>query len=348
LPRDDYASAGVDLAKVSSIHASLAASLSSTFAARKGKLGEPVMPIGHYAGLVDIGGGTLLALHTDGVGTKVLVAEAMKKFDTVGIDCIAMTVNDLVCMGCEPVAVLDYIALERENPSLVREIAKGLVRGAKEAGVAIVGGETAVMGDVVKGVGGDGFDLVSMGVGLVKRERLVDGSAIREGDAIVGVKSTGLHSNGYTLARKVLLRRRSVGDRVEELGETIGEAMLRPTRIYVKPALEMLSRCEVHGIGHITGGAFTKLTRLVGRRDLGFALDKLPSVPIFSLLQREGRISDAEMYKTFNMGVGLCVVAPPSEVEGVISCFEKRRMGANKIGALRRGRGVVVGRTRIA
>jgi len=343
LTADAYARAGVDLAKVSSIRSSLAKDLASTFSTRKGKLGRPVIPIGHYAGLIDIGGKKLLAMHTDGVGTKVLVAQAMHRFDTVGIDCIAMTVNDLVCVGSEPLAILDYIALEMEDPILVQELAKGLVKGAREAGVAIVGGETAVMGDTVKG-----FDLVSMGVGWVERKRLIDGSAIRAGDAIIGVGSTGLHSNGYTLARRVLLRERNVTDKVDELGETVGEAMLRPTRIYVKPTLEALSKSEVHGIAHITGGAFAKLTRLVAKRNLEFAIEKLPRIPLFALLQSEGRLSDAEMYRTFNMGIGLCVVAPGSEVEGIVSCFKKRRMYASQIGTVRRGSGVVVGGVRIA
>jgi phosphoribosylformylglycinamidine cyclo-ligase len=348
--RDAYARAGVDLAKVRSIQKSVATLMSSTFQVRRGKFGEPAIRIGHYAGLIDIGGGRLLAMHTDGVGTKVLIAQEMHKFDTVGIDCVAMTVNDLICLGSEPVALLDYMALQNENDVLVGELSRGLVVGAKEAEVAIVGGETAIVGDLLKGIGGSGFDLVSMGVGVVKSGSLIDGSAVREGDAVVGIASSGLHSNGYTLARRIV-RGHSLNEGVEELGETIGEALLRPTRIYVKPTLEAVRRREVHGIAHITGGGFTKLTRLVGARKLQFDLNGLDSdtaPPIFGFLQREGRVSDAEMYKTFNVGVGLCVVTQRAEVEGVVRDYKKRGFDSRQIGVMRRGEGVLVGTKRIA
>ena len=273
---DAYARAGVDLAKVRSIQGSIAGTFSSTFEARRGKFGEPAIGIGHYAGLIDIGGQRLLAMHTDGVGTKVLVAQEMRKFDTIGIDCVAMTVNDLICVGSEPVALLDYIALEKEDDELVAQLSRGLVTGANDARVAIVGGETAIVGDLLKGIDGYGFDLVSMGVGVVKKGSLIDGSAIREGDAVVGIGSSGLHSNGYTLARRIV-RGRNLDEEVEELGETIGEALLKPTKIYVEPTLDAVRRREVHGIAHITGGAFTKLTRLVGARKLQFSLNDLES-----------------------------------------------------------------------
>ncbi len=349
--RDAYARAGVDIAKVRSIQKSAGALLSSTFRARRGKFGEPAIAIGHYAGLIDIGGGKLLAMHTDGVGTKVLVAQEMRKFDTVGIDCVAMTVNDLICLGSEPVALLDYIALESENDGLVRELSRGLVKAAEEAGAAIVGGETAILGDLLKGFSGYGFDLVSMGVGVVEKGSVVDGSAIREGDAVVGVSSSGLHSNGYTLARRIV-RGRSLHEAVDELGETIGEALLRPTSIYVKPTLEAVRRREVHGIAHVTGGAFTKLTRLLGGRRLRFDLDDIATAvgapPIFGFLQREGHLTDVEMYRTFNMGVGLCLVCPPSEVQALERDYERAGFSSRQIGVMRSGEGVVVGKRRIA
>ncbi|HEV2390530.1 MAG TPA: phosphoribosylformylglycinamidine cyclo-ligase, partial [Nitrososphaerales archaeon] len=234
--QDAYARAGVDLAKVRTIQRSLAELMSPTFDTRRGKFGEPAIGIGHYAGLIDIGGNRLLAMHTDGVGTKVLVAQEMRKFDTVGIDCVAMTVNDLICLGAEPVALLDYLALERENDELVSQLSRGLVAGATDAGAAIVGGETAVVGDLLRGVDGYGFDLVSMGVGVVRKSKLIDGGAIREGDSVVGIASSGLHSNGYTLARRIV-NGKNPDEQVEELGETIGEALLKPTKIYVKPTL---------------------------------------------------------------------------------------------------------------
>jgi phosphoribosylformylglycinamidine cyclo-ligase len=347
---DAYARAGVDVAKVRTIQASLADLLSSTFESRRGKFGEPAIGIGHYAGLIDIGGDRLLAMHTDGVGTKVLVAQEMRKFDTVGIDCVAMTVNDLICLGAEPAALLDYIALEKEDDDLVAQLSRGLVTGAEEARVAIVGGETAIVGDLLKGIGGYGFDLVSMGVGVVKRGALIDGRKVREGDIVLGMASSGLHSNGYTLARRIVSGK-NMDEELEELGESIGDALLKPTRIYVRPTLHAMRRREVHGIAHITGGAFAKLPRLVGARKLRFALSRLEgeSTPsIFGFLKREGGLSDEEMYRTFNMGVGLCIVTPKSEAEAVLRDYQRSGFEGRQIGKVERGEGVFVGTRRIA
>jgi phosphoribosylformylglycinamidine cyclo-ligase len=340
--RDPYAEAGVDVAKVREIQSSIAGALASTFSLRDGKIGQPLLKIGHYAGLIDIGHGDALALHTDGVGTKVLVAEALKRFDTVGIDCVAMTVNDLICVGAEPIALLDYIALQKEDDHLVSELTKGLVEGAKQASAPIVGGETAIMGNV------KGFDLVSMGVGIVKKDRVLDGSLVSAGDRVIGVASSGLHSNGFTLARKVLLSGRPAGEWAEELGATLGGAMLTPTLIYVKPVLAILKRREVHGVAHVTGGSFTKLKRLLGGRKLEFALENRPAPAIFGMIQREGRLSKKEMYSTFNMGVGLCVCAPESEEGAIISTFKRMGFDAFDFGVVRRGSGVLVGKTRLA
>jgi phosphoribosylformylglycinamidine cyclo-ligase len=347
---DAYARAGVDVAKVRTIQASLADLLSSTFESRRGKFGEPAIGIGHYAGLIDIGGDRLLAMHTDGVGTKVLVAQEMRKFDTVGIDCVAMTVNDLICLGAEPAALLDYIALEKEDDDLVAQLSRGLVTGAEEARVAIVGGETAIVGDLLKGIGGYGFDLVSMGVGVVKRGALIDGRKVREGDIVLGMASSGLHSNGYTLARRIVSGK-NMDEELEELGESIGDALLKPTRIYVRPTLHAMRRREVHGIAHITGGAFAKLPRLVGARKLRFALSRLEgesTPPIFGFLKREGSLSDEEMYRTFNMGVGLCIVTPKSEAEAVLRDYQRSGFEGRQIGKVERGEGVFVGTRRIA
>jgi phosphoribosylformylglycinamidine cyclo-ligase len=339
--RDAYARAGVDVARVREIQDSVAAVLGTTFDLRGAGFGRPLMKIGHYAGLIDIGHGEALALHTDGVGTKVLVAIKLKRYDTVGIDCVAMTANDLICVGAEPAALLDYIALEKEDDHLVLELTKGLVEGAKQASAPIVGGETAIMENV------KGFDLVSMGVGVVRKDRILDGSSIVDGDRVIGIASSGLHSNGYTLARKVLLAKRSPGEWVPELGTSIGDAMLTPTLVYVGPALEVLKEREVHGLAHITGGAFTKLTRLVGRRKLEFALIDRAAPPIFGLIRKEGGLSKKEMYRTFNMGVGLCVCAPESEEDAIIRAFQRRGFDAFDFGEVRLGSGVLVGKTRL-
>ena len=280
-------------------------------------------------------------MHTDGVGSKVLIAQEMGKFDTVGIDCVAVTVNDLVCLGSEPVALLDYIALEQEDDALVGELAKGLVEGARTASVAIVGGETAILGDMTKGIKGRGFDLVSMGVGLVKTDSIIDGSAIVEGDRILGVASSGLHSNGFTLARKVL-RKHSLRENVGELGSNIGSALLVPTSIYVKPVLEAARKAELHGIAHITGGAFSKLVRLVGDGRLMFDIVLPPPPAIFGYLSREGDVSEREMYRTFNMGVGMCLCLPESEMAKVGRIFRSAGFSTFPLGTVMRGRGVRV------
>jgi phosphoribosylformylglycinamidine cyclo-ligase len=214
---------------------------------------------------------------------------------------------------------------------------KGLVAGAKESATSIVGGETAIMGDVIRG-----FDLVSMGVGLVDRGRVLDGSKLAEGDRVVGVASSGLHSNGYTLARKVLLKHHALDERVPALGRTLGDALLAPTRIYVKPALEAMEGHDVHAIGHITGGSFSKLERLAGGSGLGFDLTLPPAPPIFEMIQREGRLSSHDMLSTFNMGIGLCVCAPAAQAEKIARLFRKRGFPASDIGRVSRKRGVRV------
>lgn len=347
MDESSYAKAGVDVRKVSAIHRSMAKALASTHGLRDGRFGRPLIPIGHYAGLIDIGNGNALALHADGVGTKVVVAQLMEKFDTVGIDCVAMTVNDLACLGCEPVAMLDYITLQREDDELVSEVVEGLVEGAKQASVAIVGGETAVMGEVVRGVKGRGFDLAGMGVGLVSRRSVIDGSRIEAGDSVVGVASSGLHSNGFTLARKVLLRRHRVTDEIPGLDKTLGDELLEPTVIYTKGVERVLAKCDVHGIGHITGGGLTKLARLVGNRNLGFRLGDPRPQKIFRVIQKEGGISEREMLRTFNMGVGLCVVLGNEQADDAIGTFSRLGCSAFEFGRAVKGSGITVDGTRL-
>jgi phosphoribosylformylglycinamidine cyclo-ligase len=338
----------VDVGKVRDLQRFMVSALGGTFHTRKTGAGAPLIEIGHYSGMVDLGGNMALTLHTDGVGTKVLVAQSMGRYDTVGIDCVAMTVNDLICLGSEPIALLDYLALEREDDRIVKEIMNGLIAGAEEASVPIVGGETAILGEMIRGIEGHGFDLASMGVGIVEKDMVVDGSAIRAGDAIVGLRSSGLHSNGYTLARKVLTKRHSLKEFIPRLDRTLGDELLTPTKIYVRPVLRLLSRVEVHGLAHITGGAFTKLARLTGRRDLSFRLEQVKPLPVFGMLAEEGRLSTEDMYSTFNMGVGFCVILSPSQAEEAIRVCRRNGFEASAIGTIGRGRGVYVGKERLA
>ncbi len=343
-----YGEAGVDVSRIRQSQRDIAALLRGTFKNRVGKTGSVLGEIGHYAGLIDIGGGSALALHVDGVGTKVLVAQMMNRFDTIGVDCVAMNVNDVICVGAEPVAFVDYIALEKMDEDLVRELMKGLISGADEASVAVVGGETAVMPNVIEGVGDKAFDLAGMVAGVVSKQRVITGNRVREGDVIVGVESSGLHSNGYSLARKVLLSKYGVDECVEGLEESLGEELLKPTRIYVKPVMEVLRKSDVSGLAHITGGSFAKMRRLVGERNLGFRIDGLPDPPaIFELIRREGGVSKREMYRTFNMGIGFCLTAPEDEVEGLRRVFKRYRMETYVVGWVVKGSGVYVGKLKI-
>ncbi len=344
-----YARAGVDRTEISVVHTALAKKLSTTFRTRKGRVGKPVFPIGHYAGLVDIGNGLVLSLHTDSVGTKVIIARLMRKYDTVGIDCVAICANDLICTGSEPISFLDYLAVSRPSPSITAKIADGIVEGAKQAGMAVVGGETAVVPELLSSEPGGGMDLVGMAAGICPKDKLLLGDKIEQGDAIVGVASSGIHSNGLTLARKILLKRHSLREKIPELGRSVGEELLEPTRIYVKPVLETLRRTEVHGLAHITGGSFSKLDRIVSQAKLGASLEDFPPVPqVFRLIQKEGHVENLEMYRTFNMGVGLVVFCPERSSDSVIRTFDKHGQEAFRLGKVTRERGVRVEDVNIA
>ena len=336
-----YARAGVDVSKARKSHEDLARRLESTFMTRKGKVGHPVFPIGHYAGLVNLNDGRVLSLHTDSVGTKVIIAQLMRKYDTIGIDCVAMCANDLICTGAEPISFLDYLAMAKHDRRIVEEVAVGLVKGAKQAGMAIVGGETAIVPDLLSNE--VGLDLVGMAVGIGKKKGLILGDEIRNGDALVGVASSGIHSNGLTLARKALLREYKLKENVSELGRSIGEELLEPTRIYVKPVLEAMRRLEVHGLAHITGGAFAKLDRIVGQARLGASIEQLPPTPgIFRVIQKRGRISDREMYRTFNMGVGFILICPQRTEDALIRLFVRHGHNAFDLGLVEKKKGIRV------
>ena len=311
---------------------------------------------GHYAGIVRIGGrdGARIATHTDGVGTKVMVANALKRYDTVGIDCVAMNVNDVICTGAIPISFVNYIAANRNDESKFAEIARGLAKGARRGAVPIVGGETAVMPGLFGGGSGSRkfeFDLAGMVVGLLPQSKRdttrVLGGRIARGDVIIGAHSTGLHSNGYTLARKAL-DGTPLRSKLYRGGPTIGDALLEPTEIYVKPVLDMIrdAKTEIHGLAHITGGSFTKLMRL---KRIGFEIDDLPPMPrIMQLVMERGRIPVSEMYRTFNMGVGFCVVAPEDSAHAITRAFSRYRIRSRHIGRVTANAGVTVGSARIA
>jgi phosphoribosylformylglycinamidine cyclo-ligase len=288
-----------------------------------GRPSRAVMGSGHYANVLKLDDTRGLALSTDGVGSKVILAEQMGRFDTVGIDCIAMNVNDLICVGAEPIALVDYIAVEEADPDQLRQIAEGLKEGAEQAGIEIPGGELAVLPEVIKGhPSPHGFDLVGACFGLVDLDKIVTGDRIEPGDAIVGVPSSGLHSNGYTLARRAL------PDLEEELdGRTVGDVLLEPTRIYVREVVELLrSDIDVRGLAHITGDGFLNLGRL--EAPVGYRISEpLAPQPVFDLIAERSGTAPEEMYEVFNMGCGLCCVVPAADSERAAGALGGRVIG---------------------
>ncbi len=311
----------VDVGRIRKIQGGIWDKIKSTYSFRKG-FGEAMPVFGHYGGLFKCNDEKMV-IHTDGVGTKLLVAQEVGRYDTVGIDAVAMSVNDILCVGAEPLVGVDYIALAREDDELVGALMDGLVKGAEESGCAIVGGETAVVPDIIKD-GKRPFDLAFTVVGRVRK--LVLGNEIRRGDVIVGLESSGLHSNGYTLARSALDMKKW------------GEEMLAPTRIYAATVLEMIDACDVHGIAHITGGGFSKLTRL--NREVGYRLESMPKPkPIFEALME--KVTDtAEMHRTFNMGIGMAVILPEDRADTVINIAKKHSVEASVIGHITDKKGV--------
>lgn len=327
-----YHSTGV--ASGESLLGGLLAWVDRTGALRAGA-GRPLIPNGYFANVIRLTEDLGLAICTDGVGSKVLVAEMLGKYDTIGIDCVAMNVNDLLCVGAEPVAIVDYIAADRAEAGVLEEIGKGLYEGARQANVTIPGGELAQLPEIIRGVHpGSGLDLVGTAVGIVHPDRILTGAGIRPGDAVLGLRSTGIHSNGLTLARRVLFDRGGldVRQRVPELGRTLGEALLEPTRIYVGGVLALLAEgIEVRGCAHITGDGFLNLARCAA--PVGFLLDNLPEPqPIFHLIQRLGEIDAAEMYYAFNMGTGFCVVVPEVDADRAAAVLAEHGYPCQRIG----------------
>ncbi|SEQ32716.1 phosphoribosylformylglycinamidine cyclo-ligase [Natrinema salaciae] len=271
-----------------------------------------------YAGLLDIGD-RYLALATDGVGTKLLVAEAIEDFSTIGIDCIAMNVNDLVAAGVEPVAFVDYLAIDEPDEGLTNEIGEGLAVGLERADLTMLGGETAVMPEVVRG-----FDLAGTCVGLAGKDEIFEGEAA-VGDALVGFPSNGIHSNGLTLAREAATREHEYADEFPPNPErTIGEELLRPTRIYTA-LLEPMRAHGVRAAAHVTGGGWTNLLRMGERKYV--IEDPLPAQPVFEFVQREGNVTDEEMHRTFNMGTGFVVALPTDAAEALVAETDGRVIG---------------------
>jgi phosphoribosylformylglycinamidine cyclo-ligase len=333
-PSFTYQQAGVDTDQASRGLKGLLHWIVQTHALRQ-DMGAVRLPIGYYANVIDIGHGTGLAISTDGVGSKLLVAQLMDKYDTVGIDCVAMNANDILCVGARPLSMVDYLAVQAPEARLLEELGKGLYEGAKQANITIAGGELAQVGEMIKGVrDGYAFDLAATCVGTVPLDRLLVGQDIRDGDVLIGLGSTGVHSNGLTLARRVLLDQEGlrVDQHIPEFGRLLGEELLVPTRIYVREVCAMLdAQLPIRALLHITGDGLLNLRRI--QAPMGFVIEQLPEPqPIFRLIQARGRVSDAEMYQVFNMGVGFCVVTTPAAATQVHTIARQHNVTSYNLG----------------
>ena len=326
---DAYAKAGVDQGAADSAVSGLVKALGAI------QLGRPSRQVplpGHYASVIKLDERNGIALSTDGVGTKLLVAEQLGRYDSVGIDCVAMNVNDVICVGAEPLAMLDYIAIDRADPAVCEEVGVGLARGAELAGVEVPGGELAQLGEMVRGV-----DVSGACFGTVALDEIIDGSAVQPGDAVIGLPSSGLHSNGYTLARAALDGLSLEEDPEGRLGRPLGDELLEPTEIYVKPVLELLrSEADVRGLAHITSGGLGNLLRLAV--EVAYEIEEpLPMLPIFQLIQERSGSSDEEMHEVFNMGCGFCCIVAAGDEDRALDLLRPHYPGAQRIGTAAQG-----------
>jgi phosphoribosylformylglycinamidine cyclo-ligase len=283
----------------------------------------------------------VLVAGADGVGTKLKLAVALDRHDTVGVDCVAMCVNDILVMGAEPLFFLDYFATGKLDPGVAEQVVKGVADGCAEAGCALIGGETAEM----PGMYAEGeYDLAGTAVGVVNRDRLIDGSAIAEGDVVVGLASSGVHSNGFSLVRRLIAEAGlTLGEPFEPGGKLLGEVLLAPTRIYVRTVLALLRDFPIHGMAHITGGGITgNVPRILHDRwDVALALGSWPVPSIFGLLARLGDLSDDELFQTFNMGIGFVLVVPPGVADALVARAVELGERAWRIGTVMPGSGQV-------
>jgi len=320
-----YRETGVDTAEADAGLRNIVARVQSTWPARG--LGRVVLPIGYFANVIEMDG-VGIALCTDGVGTKTIVAQMLGKYDTIGIDCIAMNVNDMICVGARPLSMVDYIAVDHADAAMLDAIGAGLCEGARMAQISISGGETAQLKDIVTG-----FDLVGMAVGRVDLDKVLYGQDVAAGDVVIGVRSNGIHSNGLSLARRALFGMHGyrADQHCDELGVTVGEELLRPTHIYVPEAMEILSVAGVKALINITSDGLLNLVRVAA--PVGFEIDSLfEPQPIFAMIQRLAGVEDSEMYEVFNMGIGFCYVVDPAAADAVLAILAKHGREAQRIG----------------
>ncbi|MBC2013985.1 phosphoribosylformylglycinamidine cyclo-ligase [Listeria marthii] len=293
--------------------------------------------LGSFGGMFDLSSLNLkepvLVSGTDGVGTKLLLAIEADKHDTIGIDCVAMCVNDILAQGAEPLFFLDYIATGKTDPVKMEQIVKGVADGCEQAGAALIGGETAEMPDMY---GADDYDLAGFTVGAVEKQKLITEGAVKAGDTLIGIPSSGIHSNGYSLVRKIFFKDNdfALDTELAELEVPLAEELLKPTRIYVKPVLEVLKQVDVHGITHVTGGGFVENLPRMLTEDLAVKVElgSWPVLPIFDVMKKYGQLNELEMYEIFNMGIGMVLAVAKADVEKTLEVLVQNGEAAYVIG----------------
>ncbi len=297
--------------------------------------------LGGFGGLIELPEGykkPVLVSGTDGVGTKLMIAFMMDKHDTIGIDAVAMCVNDILCQGAKPLFFLDYIACGKNYPEKIAQIVSGVAEGCVQGGMALIGGETAEMPDMYSL---DDYDLAGFAVGVVEKDEIITGQSIAEGDVLVGLPSSGVHSNGFSLVRKLLFKdlKMDVHTKVDELGGTLGEALLTPTRIYVKAVEDLLAPYGVKGMSHVTGGGFYENIPRMIPEGLCAKVDTvaIDTLPIFKFIQEAGNITDEAMYSTFNMGIGLVSALPADQADGFVQALKDKGEKPVVLGEVVRG-----------
>ncbi|EAE8347846.1 phosphoribosylformylglycinamidine cyclo-ligase [Listeria monocytogenes] len=304
--------------------------------ARTERLGA-IGALGSFGGMFDLSSLNLkepvLVSGTDGVGTKLLLAIEADKHDTIGIDCVAMCVNDILAQGAEPLFFLDYIATGKTDPVKMEQIVKGVADGCEQAGAALIGGETAEMPDMY---GAEDYDLAGFTVGAVEKQKLITEGAVQAGDTLIGIPSSGIHSNGYSLVRKIFFKDNefTLDAEISELDVPLVEELLKPTRIYVKPVLEVLKEVTVHGITHVTGGGFVENLPRMLTNDLAVKVElgSWPMLPIFDVMKKYGQLNEMEMYEIFNMGIGMVLAVATSDVEKTLEVLVQNGEAAYVIG----------------
>ncbi len=337
----DYKSAGVDVEAGYKAVELMKGHVKSTFRP------EVLTDIGGFGGLFSIAKAKdmeepCLVSGTDGVGTKLKIAFIMDKHNTIGIDAVAMCVNDVVCSGAEPLFFLDYIACGKNEPEKIADIVSGVAEGCRQSGCSLIGGETAEMPGFYPV---DEYDLAGFTVGIMDKTKAIDGSKIQAGDVLIGIASSGIHSNGYSLVRKVFNPTLAgLNEYIEKLGSTLGEALLTPTKIYVKPVLDLISKVEVKGLSHVTGGGFIENIPRMMPEGTKVNIDEgtWPVLPIFDLLQQLGNVERMSMYNTFNMGIGMVAAVNAEDADKAIKILEENGEKAYKIGYVTQGSGIEI------